>query len=46
MAISASELSPAYRPTRAAQEALTPIYDWFTEGLDTNPLIEAATLLR
>jgi class 3 adenylate cyclase len=30
----------------AARDTLAPIYHWFTEGLDTNPLIEAANLLR
>jgi hypothetical protein len=30
----------------AARDALAPIYGWFTEGLDTNPLIEANALLR
>ncbi|MBF0553439.1 MAG: AAA family ATPase [Nitrospirae bacterium] len=29
----------------AAHDVLAPVYDWFTEGLDTNPLIEAGALL-
>ncbi len=31
--------------TAEARELLQPVYDWFTEGLDTQPLIEAKALL-
>jgi predicted ATPase len=30
---------------REARELLQPVYDWFTEGLDTAPLLEARALL-
>jgi len=29
-----------------ARKLLAPVYDWFTEGLDTVPLVEARTLLQ
>jgi len=32
--------------TDQARERLRPIYDWFTEGLDTTDLVEARTLLE
>jgi len=32
--------------TDQARERLRPVYDWFTEGLDTTDLIEARTLLE
>ncbi len=41
--------SPASGKARASParpaSCCAPIYDWFTEGLDTGPLIEARTLL-
>ena len=32
--------------TAEARELLAPVYDWFTEGLDTPDLVDAKTLLE
>ncbi len=32
--------------TTEARELLQPVYDWFTEGLDSRPLVEARELLE
>jgi predicted ATPase len=43
--ISLARLWQAQGKRAEAYELLAPVYDWFTEGLDTKDLKDAATLL-
>ncbi len=45
-AVSLARLQQAQDQPRAAQQVLSEVYDWFTEGFDTFDLQEANTLLR
>jgi predicted ATPase len=38
--------SPAGRSEPKARDLLAPVYDWFTEGFDTQDLKEAKALLE
>ncbi len=45
-ATSLARLWQGQRQHAEARELLEPVYDWFTEGLDTHDLIEAKELLN
>jgi len=45
-AVSLAQLWQTEGKTNQARELLRPIYDWFTEGLDTADLVQAKALLK